>query len=112
SGLTRVRGFTQDDAHIFCRQDQVKEEFMQVIDLVLFVFKALNFTEYTAQVSLRDKENRSKYIGAEENWEKAEAAIIEAATEKGLPTVVEYRSEEHTSELQSRENLVCRLLLE
>lgn len=90
SGLTRVRGFTQDDAHIFCRQDQVKEEFMQVIDLVLFVFKALNFTEYTAQVSLRDKENRSKYIGAEENWEKAEAAIIEAATEKGLPTVIEY----------------------
>lgn len=90
SGLTRVRGFTQDDAHIFCRQDQVKNEFMQVIDLVLFVFKALNFTEYTAQISLRDPENKSKYIGSDENWEKAEAAIIEAATEKGLPTVVEY----------------------
>lgn len=90
SGLTRVRGFTQDDAHIFCRQDQVKEEFMQVIDLVLYVFKTLDFTEYTAQISLRDKVDRAKYIGSEENWEKAESAIIEAATEKGLPTVVEY----------------------
>lgn len=90
SGLTRVRGFTQDDAHIFCRQDQVKEEFMQVIDLVLYVFKTLDFTEYTAQISLRDKVDRAKYIGSEENWEKAESAIIEAAAEKGLPTVVEY----------------------
>ncbi len=90
SGLTRVRGFTQDDAHIFCRPDQVKEEFMKVIDLVLYVFKALDFTEYTAQVSLRDKEDRAKYIGNEENWNKAEAAIIEAAAEKGLNTVVEY----------------------
>ncbi|MBL0910976.1 MAG: threonine--tRNA ligase [Bacteroidia bacterium] len=90
SGLTRVRGFTQDDAHIFCRQDQVKEEFMQVIDLVLYVFKTLDFTEYTAQISLRDKVDRARYIGSEENWEKAESAIIEAAAEKGLPTVVEY----------------------
>ena len=89
-GLTRVRGFTQDDAHIFCTQDQVKEEFKKVIDLVLYVFKALGFEEYTAQVSLRDKTDRSKYIGAEENWEKAENAIIEAAAEKGLDTVVEY----------------------
>lgn len=90
SGLTRVRGFTQDDAHIFCRPDQVKEEFMQVIDLVLYVFKTLDFTEYTAQISLRDKVDRAKYIGSEANWEKAENAIIEAAAEKGLPTVVEY----------------------
>lgn len=90
SGLTRVRGFTQDDAHMFCRPDQVKEEFMKVIDLVLYVFNALDFTEYTAQISLRDKEDRSKYIGSEENWEKAEASIIEAAAEKGLNTVVEY----------------------
>lgn len=90
SGLTRVRGFTQDDAHIFCRPDQVKEEFMKVIDLVLYVFNALDFTEYTAQVSLRDKEDRSKYIGSDDNWNKAEAAIIEAAAEKGLKTVVEY----------------------
>jgi threonyl-tRNA synthetase len=90
SGLTRVRGFTQDDAHIFCRPDQVKEEFIKVIDLVLYVFNALDFTEYTAQISLRDKEDRSKYIGSEENWNKAETAIIEAAAEKGLKTVVEY----------------------
>ncbi len=90
SGLTRVRGFTQDDAHIFCRPDQVKEEFMKVIDLVLYVFNALDFTEYTAQVSLRDKEDRAKYIGNEDNWNKAEASIIEAAAEKGLNTVVEY----------------------
>lgn len=88
-GLTRVRGFTQDDAHIFCRPDQVKEEFKKVIDLVLYVFKALDFQEFTAQISLRDPENRAKYIGSDENWEKAENAIIEAATEKGLPTVVE-----------------------
>jgi len=89
-GLTRVRGFTQDDAHLFCRPDQVKEEFKKVIDLVLYVFGALGFEDFTAQVSLRDKENRSKYIGTEENWNLAESAIIEAAAEKGLNTVVEY----------------------
>jgi threonyl-tRNA synthetase len=88
-GLTRVRGFTQDDAHLFCRPDQVKEEFCKVIDLVLYVFKALDFQDYTAQVSLRDPLNKSKYIGSDENWEKAEQAIIEAATEKGLRTVIE-----------------------
>ncbi|WP_353135014.1 threonine--tRNA ligase [Pseudopedobacter sp.] len=88
-GLTRVRGFTQDDAHLFCRPDQVKEEFKKVIDLVLYVFKALGFEDYIAQVSLRDPENKSKYIGSEENWVLAENAIIEAAAEKGLPTVVE-----------------------
>jgi threonyl-tRNA synthetase len=88
-GLTRVRGFTQDDAHLFCRPDQVKEEFMKVIDLVLYVFKALGFEDYTAQVSLRDPENKAKYIGSDENWALAENAIIEAADEKGLKTVVE-----------------------
>jgi threonyl-tRNA synthetase len=88
-GLTRVRGFTQDDAHIFCRPDQVKEEFMKVIDLVLYVFKSLGFDDYSAQVSLRDPENKEKYIGSDDLWEKAEAAIIESAAEKGLPTVVE-----------------------
>ncbi|KAA3438082.1 threonine--tRNA ligase [Rufibacter hautae] len=88
-GLTRVRGFTQDDAHIFCRPDQVKEEFTKVIDLVLYVFKALGFENYTAQISLRDPENKAKYIGSDDLWEKAESAIIEAATEKGLPTVTE-----------------------
>src|SRR5690554_180004 len=86
-GLTRVRGFTQDDAHIFCRPDQVKEEFIKVIDLVLYVFKALGFDNYTAQVSLRDPENKQKYIGGDEAWNKAESAIIEAAAEKGLETV-------------------------
>jgi len=89
-GLTRVRGFTQDDAHLFCRPDQVKDEFKKVIDLVLYVFGALGFDEYTAQVSLRDRENRSKYIGTDENWDLAETAIIEAAAEKGLKTVVEH----------------------
>lgn len=89
-GLTRVRGFTQDDAHLFCRPDQVKEEFCKVIDLVLYVFKSLNFTDYTAQISLRDKEDRAKYIGTDENWHLAEQAIIESAAEKGLRTVVEY----------------------
>ncbi|MDM1292906.1 threonine--tRNA ligase [Sphingobacterium sp. N143] len=89
-GLTRVRGFTQDDAHLFCRPDQVKDEFKKVIDLVLYVFGALGFNDYTAQVSLRDPENRTKYIGTDENWALAESAIIEAAEEKGLPTVVEY----------------------
>jgi threonyl-tRNA synthetase len=88
-GLTRVRGFTQDDAHLFCRPDQVKEEFKKVIDLVLYVFKSLGFNDYTAQVSLRDPENKSKYIGTDENWKLAEDAIIEAAAEKGLSTVVE-----------------------
>lgn len=89
-GLTRVRGFTQDDAHLFCRPDQVKEEFIKVIDLVLYVFNSLNFTDYTAQISLRDQEDRAKYIGSEENWNLAEQAIIESAAEKGLKTVVEY----------------------
>ena len=89
-GLTRVRSFTQDDAHLFCRPDQLKEEFCKVIDIILYVFKTLNFNEYVAQVSLRDPDNKSKYIGTDENWEKAEAAIIEAAEEKGLNTVVEY----------------------
>ena len=88
-GLTRVRSFTQDDAHLFCRPDQLKEEFCKVIDIILYVFKTLNFTEFTAQVSLRDPKNTEKYIGTDENWAKAEQAIIEAAQEKGLPTVVE-----------------------
>ena len=89
-GLTRVRGFTQDDAHIFCSQDQVKDEFKKVIDLVLYIFKTLSFTNFKAQISLRDKTNPSKYIGSDENWEKAENAIIEAAAEKELTTVIEY----------------------
>ncbi|TGE24431.1 threonine--tRNA ligase [Hymenobacter aquaticus] len=88
-GLTRVRGFTQDDAHIFCRPDQVKEEFIKVIDLVLYVFRSLGFEDYTAQISLRDPENKAKYIGSDENWALAESAIQEAAAEKGLPTVTE-----------------------
>ncbi|MEN9370739.1 MAG: hypothetical protein RI952_1604 [Bacteroidota bacterium] len=88
-GLTRVRGFTQDDAHLFCRPDQVKEEFKKVIDLVLYVFGALGFDNYTAQISLRDPENKTKYIGTDENWQLAEQSIIEAAAEKGLKTVVE-----------------------
>ncbi|RAK00326.1 threonyl-tRNA synthetase [Larkinella arboricola] len=88
-GLTRVRGFTQDDAHIFCRPDQVKDEFMKVIDLVLYVFRSLGFNDYMAQISLRDPENKQKYIGSDEVWEKAEAAIVEAAAEKGLRTVTE-----------------------
>jgi len=89
-GLTRVRGFTQDDAHIFCTAEQLKDEFKKVIDIIFIIFNALDFKEFTAQVSLRDKENREKYIGSDENWEKAEQAIIEAAAEKGLSTVVEY----------------------
>ena len=88
-GLTRVRGFTQDDAHIFCRPDQVKEEFEKVIDLVLYVFKSLGFKDFTAQISLRDPENKAKYIGSDEDWAKAESAIIESANEKGLSTVTE-----------------------
>ncbi|KUO64798.1 MAG: threonine--tRNA ligase [Lutibacter sp. BRH_c52] len=89
-GLTRVRGFTQDDAHIFCTPDQLDGEFKAVIDLVLYVFKSLSFENFTAQVSLRDKENRDKYIGSDENWEKAENAIINAATSKGLVFKIEY----------------------
>lgn len=89
-GLTRVRGFTQDDAHIFCTQEQVKDEFKNVIDIVLYVLKTLNFHNFKAQISLRDKVNREKYIGSEENWVKAEQAIIEAAAEKELTTVVAY----------------------
>ncbi len=88
-GLTRVRGFTQDDAHLFCRPDQVKEEFKKVIDLVLYVFKALGFNDYTAQISLRDPQNKAKYIGSDETWALAESAIIEAAEEMGLKTVIE-----------------------
>ena len=89
-GLTRVRGFTQDDAHLFVRPDQVQEEFEKVIDLVLYVFKALGFEDFTAQVSLRDKENREKYIGSDSNWILAENAIIDSANKKGLKTLVEY----------------------
>ncbi len=88
-GLTRVRGFTQDDAHIFCRPDQVKDEFLKVIDLVLYVFKVFGFTDYTAQISLRDPENKTKYFGTDDDWDKAESAIIEASAEKGLQTVTE-----------------------
>lgn len=88
-GLTRVRGFTQDDAHLFCTPDQLKEEFKKVIDIIFIIFKALDFKDYTAQISLRDPNNRDKYIGTDENWEKAERAIIEAAEEKGLKTTVE-----------------------
>ena len=88
-GLTRVRGFTQDDAHLFCRPDQLKAEFMAVIDIVLHIFRILDFKDYTAQISLRDPDNKEKYIGSDENWEKAESAIIEASAEKGLRTTVE-----------------------
>ncbi len=90
NGLLRVRGFTQDDAHIFCMPDQLLEEFKKVIDLVMLVFTRLGFGEFTAQISLRDQEDRSKYIGSDENWEKAEQAIIQAAEDKGLKTVIEY----------------------
>ncbi|MBO6190402.1 MAG: threonine--tRNA ligase [Alloprevotella sp.] len=89
-GLTRVRGFTQDDAHIFCRPDQVKGEFMRVMDIIMIIFRALKFENFEAQISLRDPVNREKYIGTDENWEKAERAIIEACEEKGLPAKVEY----------------------
>ena len=88
-GLTRVRGFTQDDAHIFCRSDQLKEEFIKVIDIVLYIFRTLDFKDYIAQISLRDPNNNEKYIGSDENWEKAERAIIEASKERGLETTVE-----------------------
>ena len=87
-GLTRVRGFTQDD-HLFCRPDQVKEEFKGVIDIVLYIFKTLDFKDYQVQISLRDPNDKEKYIGSDENWEKSEKAIMEAAEEKGLKTVVE-----------------------
>jgi threonyl-tRNA synthetase len=89
-GLTRVRGFTQDDAHIYCTADQLKNEFKDVIRLIQYVFKKLGFEDYTAQVSLRDSVNRDKYIGSEENWQKAEAAIVEATSEMGMTTVTEY----------------------
>ena len=88
-GLTRVRGFTQDDAHIFCRPDQLKDEFKKVIDIIFYIFNALDFKDYIAQISLRDPNNTEKYIGTDENWEKAETAIVEACEEKGLNTVVE-----------------------
>lgn len=89
-GLTRVRGFTQDDAHIFCRPDQVKDEFIKVIDIVLYIFRALDFKEYSVQISLRDPDNHEKYIGSEENWEKAEKAIIEATHQKGIEASIVY----------------------
>ena len=88
-GLTRVRGFTQDDAHIFCRPDQLKEEFLKVMDIIFIIFKALNFENFEAQISLRDPNNKDKYIGSDENWEKAERAIVEACQEKGLEARVE-----------------------
>lgn len=89
-GLTRVRSFTQDDAHIFCRPDQVKDEFIRVMEIIEIIFKALNFENFEAQISLRDPEDTEKYVGTDENWERAEAAIVEACKEKGLPAVVEY----------------------
>ncbi len=88
-GLTRVRGFTQDDAHLFCRADQIKDEFMKVMDIILYIFKTLDFQNYTTQVSLRDPNNKEKYIGTDENWDRAERAIIEACEEKGVPYVCE-----------------------
>ena len=89
-GLTRVRSFTQDDAHIFCRPDQVKDEFLRVMDIIFIIFRVLNFENFEAQISLRDKENRTKYIGSDEKWERAERAIVEACEEKGLKAKVEY----------------------
>ena len=89
-GLTRVRSFTQDDAHIYCRPDQVKEEFLRVMDIISIVFRSMKFDNFEAQISLRDKVNREKYIGSEENWDKAEQAIIEACQEKGLSARIEY----------------------
>src|SRR5690554_6810340 len=88
-GLTRVRGFTQDDAHIFCRPDQLKDEFLKVMDIIFIIFKALNFENFEAQISLRDPSNKEKYIGSDENWEKSESAIVEACQEKGLNARVE-----------------------
>lgn len=89
-GLTRVRGFTQDDAHIFCTPDQLKDEFKKVIDIILYIFKALDFNDFITQISLRDKNDKDKYIGSDENWEKAETAIVEACQERGMETIVEY----------------------
>mgnify|MGYP000839765206 CR=1 FL=1 len=89
-GLTRVRSFTQDDAHIFCRPDQVKDEFLRVMDIISIVFESMDFENFEAQISLRDKVNREKYIGSDENWEKAEQAIVEACEEKGLKAKIEY----------------------
>ncbi|WP_044535822.1 aminoacyl--tRNA ligase-related protein, partial [Bacteroides intestinalis] len=89
-GLTRVRSFTQDDAHIFCRPDQVKDEFLRVMDIISVVFRSMEFANVEAQISLRDKVNREKYIGSDENWERAEQAIIEACEEKGLTARIEY----------------------
>ncbi len=89
-GLTRVRSFTQDDAHIYCRPDQVKEEFIRVMDIISIIFKALDFQNFEAQISLRDPNNKTKYVGTDENWAKAEAAIVEACKEKGMPAKVEY----------------------
>lgn len=89
-GLTRVRGFTQDDAHLFCRPDQIKEEFIKVMDIIFIIFKALDFSQFEAQISLRDPNNKEKYIGSDENWDKAEQAIIEACNETGLKTHIEY----------------------
>ncbi|MDB4728625.1 threonine--tRNA ligase, partial [Saprospiraceae bacterium] len=89
-GLTRVRGFTQDDAHLFCTADQLKAEFLNVVDLTMHVLDKLGFEDYTAQISLRDPDNPAKYIGSDENWEKAESAIIEATKEAGLKTVTAY----------------------
>jgi len=88
-GLTRVRGFTQDDAHIFCRPDQLKEEFIKVIDIILYIFKALDFHDYVVQISLRDPDDMDKYMGSDENWDKAEKAIVEATAEKGLEAITE-----------------------
>ena len=89
-GLSRARGFTQDDAHIFCTPEQVKDDFMKVIDLVLYIFKTLSFEQFTAQISLRDVNQPEKYIGSTENWKKAEKAILEATEQKGIDTVIEY----------------------
>ena len=89
-GLTRVRSFTQDDAHIYCRPDQVKDEFIRVMDIISIIFKALNFDNFEAQISLRDPNNKTKYVGTDENWAKAEAAIVEACKEKNMPAKVEY----------------------
>jgi threonyl-tRNA synthetase len=88
-GLTRVRGFTQDDAHLFCRPEQIKDEFLKVMNIIFIIFKALDFDKFEAQISLRDPNNKEKYIGTDENWEKAERAIIEACKEKGLPAKIE-----------------------
>ena len=99
TGLTRVRGFTQDDAHIFCTPEQLDQEFKNVIDLVLYVFTSLGFKNFTAQVSVRDHETPEKYIGGKENWEKAEQAIINAAKDKELDFVIENLEKQHSMDL-------------